>query len=47
MKNFLTLALFFVGIAINAQVDKIYKHNGDVVEGKVIKLEEFTIIFKI
>jgi sRNA-binding regulator protein Hfq len=46
MKNFLTLALFFVGIAINAQVDKIYKHNGDVVEGKVIKLEEFTIIFK-
>lgn len=46
MKNFLALALFFVGMAINAQVDKIYKHNGDVVEGKVIKLEEFTIIFK-
>lgn len=31
---------------INAQVDVITKHNGEVVKGKVIKLEEFTIIFK-
>ena len=46
MKKFLVLALFFVGMAINAQVDKIYKHNGEVVEGKVIKLEEYTVIFK-
>lgn len=46
MKKFLVLALFFVGMAINAQVDKIYKHNGEVVEGKVVKLEEYTIIFK-
>ncbi|UGS24026.1 hypothetical protein [Flavobacterium channae] len=46
MKKFLVLALFFVGMAINAQVDKIYKHNGEVVEGKVVKLEEYTVIFK-
>lgn len=46
MKKFLVIALFFVGMAINAQVDKIYKHNGEVVDGKVIKLEEYTVIFK-
>ena len=46
MKKFLLLAVAFLGFAANAQVDKIYKHNGEVVEGKVIKLEEYTIIFK-
>lgn len=33
-------------IATFAQVDKIYKHNGETVNGKVIKLEEYTIVFK-
>jgi len=42
--------LFFVmllsfGVA-NAQLDKIYKHSGEVVEGKVIRLDEYTITFK-
>lgn len=37
--------LFGFGIA-NAQVDKIFKHNGETVSGKVSKLDEFTIIFK-
>ncbi|MFD2908195.1 hypothetical protein ACFSX9_05550 [Flavobacterium ardleyense] len=46
MKKILLLAIFFVGMAMNAQVDKIYKHNGEIVDGKVIKLEEYTIIFK-
>ena len=46
MKKILVLALFFVGMTINAQADKIYKHNGELVEGKVVKLEEYTIIFK-
>jgi sRNA-binding regulator protein Hfq len=46
MKKFLLLAVAFLGFAANAQVDKIYKHNGEVVEGKVVKLEEFTIVFK-
>ena len=46
MKNFLLLAVAFLGFAANAQVDKIYKHNGETVDGKVIKLEEYTIVFK-
>lgn len=33
------------GIA-NAQVDQIFKHSGEVVKGKVAKLEEYTIVFK-
>ncbi|HBD26997.1 MULTISPECIES: hypothetical protein [Flavobacterium] len=46
MKKFLLLAVAFLGFAANAQVDKIYKHNGEVVDGKVVKLEEYTVIFK-
>ena len=46
MKKFLLLAVAFIGFAANAQVDKIYKHNGEVVEGKVIRLDEYTVIFK-
>lgn len=46
MKNFLLLAVVFIGFAANAQVDKIYKHSGEVVNGKVVKLEEYTIVFK-
>lgn len=46
MKKFLLLAVAFLGFAANAQVDKIYKHNGEVVDGKVVKLEEYTIVFK-
>lgn len=46
MKKILLLAVAFLGFAANAQVDKIYKHNGEVVDGKVVKLEEYTVIFK-
>ncbi|MFY8069274.1 MAG: hypothetical protein ACOVMG_04180 [Flavobacterium sp.] len=46
MKKILLLAVAFLGFAANAQVDKIYKHNGETVDGKVIKLEEYTIVFK-
>jgi sRNA-binding regulator protein Hfq len=46
MKKLLLVALVFIGFAANAQVDKIYKHNGEIVDGKVIKLEEYTVIFK-
>jgi hypothetical protein len=46
MKKFLLLAVAFLGFAANAQVDKIYKHNGEVVDCKVVKLEEYTVIFK-
>ncbi|MFY7741988.1 MAG: hypothetical protein ACOVQR_05030 [Flavobacterium sp.] len=46
MKKIIFMALILVSAIASAQVDKIYKHNGEVVEGKVIKLEEYTIIFK-
>jgi sRNA-binding regulator protein Hfq len=46
MKNFLLLVVAMIGFAANAQVDKIYKHNGEVVDGKVIRLEEYTVVFK-
>lgn len=45
-KIILVLAMIFsFGIA-NAQLDKIYKHSGEVVDGKVIRLDEYTIVFK-
>ena len=47
MKKFiLTLALIFGFAVSNAQVDVITKHNGETVKGKVIKLDEYTVIFK-
>ena len=47
MKKFiLALALVFsFGIA-NAQLDVIYKHSGETVEGKVLRLDEYTVVFK-
>jgi len=30
---------------VNAQADKIFKHSGETVEGKVIRLEEYTVVF--
>lgn len=45
-KIILIFALLFSYGILSAQVDKIYKHNGEVVDGKVIRLEEYTIIFK-
>ena len=46
MWQFLFLVVGLIGFLANAQADKIYKHNGEVIDGKVVKLEEFTIIFK-
>jgi hypothetical protein len=48
MKKVLLLLFVMVTmiVAANAQNDKIQFHNGKVVEGKVVKLEEFTIVFK-
>lgn len=45
-KIILSLALILSVTLVNAQVDLITKHNGEVVKGKVVKLEEYTIIFK-
>ncbi|CAA7197049.1 hypothetical protein [Chryseobacterium potabilaquae] len=46
MKKFLALTALFFGIIANAQLDKIYRHNGETIEGKVLKVEEYNIVFK-
>lgn len=45
MKKLVLLFALITSI-VSAQADKIYKHNGEVITGKVVKLEEFTIVFK-
>lgn len=45
-KIILLLAVLFGLNSAIAQVDVITKHNGETVKGKVIKLEEYTIVFK-
>ncbi len=46
MKNFLFCAVMLVATMVNAQVDEIFKHNGEVVKGKVVRNEEYVIVFK-
>jgi hypothetical protein len=47
MKKILLMVVFALGMNIaNAQNDKIYKHSGETVDGKVIRLDEYTIVFK-
>jgi sRNA-binding regulator protein Hfq len=47
MKKFLLMVVFALGLNVaNAQNDKIYKHSGETVEGKVIRIDEYTIVFK-
>ena len=45
-KIILVLATIFSFGVANAQVDVITKHSGETVEGKVIRLDEYTVIFK-
>lgn len=45
MKKVLFLALMLFVTLVNAQADKIFKHSGETVEGKVIRLEEYTVVF--
>jgi len=47
MKKIIFLMTFIIGLtAASAQVDQITKHNGEIVKGKVIRVEEYTIVFK-
>jgi len=47
MKKILLMVVFALGLNVaNAQNDKIYKHSGETVEGKVIRIDEYTIVFK-
>lgn len=45
MKKILFLAVLLMTAVVSAQVDKIYKHSGETVEGKVLRVEEYTIVF--
>jgi hypothetical protein len=46
MKKLLLSALILIGLTVNAQSDKIFKHSGETVSGKVVKVEEYTVVFK-
>lgn len=47
MKKIILLFAVLFGLNVaNAQADKIYKHSGEVVEGKVLRLDEYTVVFK-
>lgn len=46
MKKILTLLIILFATVASAQVDKIYKHNGEIVNGHVLRVEEYTIVFK-
>jgi hypothetical protein len=45
MKKSLFLVLALASTMMSAQVDKIFKHSGETVDGKVIRLEEYTVVF--
>ena len=45
MRNSFFIALMFMVTLVNAQNDKIFKHSGETVEGQVIRLEEYTVVF--
>ena len=45
-KIIFVVALMICSSLANAQVDVITKHNGEIVKGKVMRLEEYTIVFK-
>jgi sRNA-binding regulator protein Hfq len=46
MKNLLFVLSLFISVAAFSQDDKIYMHNGKAVEGTVVRVAEFTVIFK-
>ena len=47
MKKILLVGALILGLNVaHAQLDVITKHNGENVSGKVVKLEEYTIVFK-
>ena len=45
-KIILLLSVVFCSISVNAQVDIITKHSGEVVKGKVITIEDYSVVFK-
>ncbi len=46
MKKFILMLTFVCSGLVSAQSDIITKHNGETVNGKVIRVEEYTIVYK-
>ena len=47
MKKFILLfAALLTATSIFAQVDVITKHSGEIVKGKVVRVDEYTVVFK-
>lgn len=45
MRKLLLIFSLFISVYANAQVDKIFKHSGETINGKVVKIDEYTIVF--
>jgi len=45
-KNILLLAIALFTSSIFAQVDVITKHNGETVSGKVVRIDEYVVVYK-
>lgn len=46
MKKILFILSLFISVAAFSQNDKIYMHNGKTIEGSVVRVAEFTVVFK-
>ena len=46
MKKLLTTVFFACAIVVAFASDKIFLHSGKTIDGKVVKVEEFTIVYK-
>jgi hypothetical protein len=45
-KIILLLSLIFTSAVVSAQTDAITKHSGEIVNGKVLRVDEYTVVFK-
>jgi len=46
MKNVFLALFLLISVAALSQTDKIYMHNGKTIEGSVMRVAKFTIVFK-
>lgn len=46
MKKLLTTVFFACAMVVAFASDKLFLHSGKTIDGKVVKVEEFTIVYK-
>ncbi len=46
MKKIILMLALLLTVIATAQVDVITKHSGEIVKGKVVKVEEYTVVYK-